>query len=414
MERTSREAPFDAGYNKLLMLAYYFPPMNESGAQRPFRFTKYLCAYGVETRVVTASDRGQGAVMRNGETSGMGSEMYRQGWPNYLARAVQRVLPYNDQLKWVPHAFAASSRVLNEITLSSVFSTSPPVATHITALLLKRRYGMRWVADLRDPIWCNPFRPGRMAGFWDRFVEQLIMKHADAVIGNTLVSVEDLKKRNPRHAFKVQLIWNGYDPEEDLRARALEHRECKYITHAGSIYGGRHPGELVASLSRLVAIGKIDPSRIKLRLIGHLDIEEPWVKQYNFKAFLQEPWMDCINRVLPRAEATKAMAESDYLLLLDLNDHGARLQVPAKLFEYIRIGRPILAFTSPESPAEYILKRSGVPFVCIYRCMRSGDKDGRLLSFLELPSGPAAPSEWFTRKFNVVSQTQALASILGF
>lgn len=398
----------------LLMLAYYFPPMNESGALRPSRFEKFMRPYGVQTKIISAGEETHSAIFRYCDEKNTTNVITYNGWINYIARFFHRVLPYNDQLKWVPHALAASIDFLNRSPLIPIFSTSPPSATHIVALFLKKRYGMRWVADLRDPIWGNPFHSSLRACLWNRFIEQLILKYADTIIGNTQISVDALKKKHKRNAHKVKLIWNGFDPDEKLNRHGLEERNFKYITHAGSLYGGRHPGELVASLSRLISLGRIEPTQYKLRLLGYLDLEEPWVVQYNFKDYLNQKWIDCPNRILPRQEALEAMASSDYLLLLDLNDQGTRLQLPAKLFEYIRIGRPILAFTSPESPAENILRQSGIPFTCIYQKMSNQEKDDQILSFLQLSSEFKEPSEWFQNEFNGAVQTKALAALLGF
>jgi hypothetical protein len=42
------------------------------------------------------------------------------------------------------------------------------------------------------------------------------------------------------------------------------------------------------------------------------------------------------------------------------------VQVPGKLFEYVRMGRSILAFLVKGSPVERILERSGTAYTCIY------------------------------------------------
>lgn len=398
---------------KLLMLAYYFPPMNESGANRPFRFAKYLRAFEVSTQVVMVSDNDSNGAVLQCETSTEKVAKYT-GLTSVAARSVQRLLPYNDQLTWVPQAVAAAKQVLASGDVFAMFSTSPPIATHIAAFLLKRRHRIRWIADLRDPIYRNPFRRGRVVGWWDQFVEWLIITYADGVVGNTAGAVKELKKRYPKFADKIYLIWNGYDPEEDLTALPIASQECHVLTHAGSLYGGRHPGQLLASLSRLIARGALNQNHVLVRLIGYINLEESWVDQYNFRAMLGEPWLECIDRVLPRQEALNAIATSNYLLLLDINERGVGLQLPAKLFEYIRIGRPILAFTTPGSPTEYILSRSGIPHICIYQNSTDGETDNRLLSFLQFSSEPVSPSEWFRKEFDAAAQTKILASTLGF
>jgi len=402
----------DKTMHKMLMFAYYFPPMNESGAQRPFRFSKYLRIFDVLTQVVMASDDGKtNAVLLNENYTDKVAEPTKL--ITVLARIVQRLLPYNDQLTWVPYAIAAAERVLADGDVFAMLSTSPPSATHIAAFLLKRRYGIRWIADLRDPIYQNPFRRGRVAGWWDHFIEWLVITYADGIVGNTAGAVEELKKRYSRFSSKIFLIWNGYDPEEELTALPISNQKHLVLTHAGSLYSGRHPGQLLASLSRLITQGVLSQDHIRVRLIGYINLEEPWVAHYNFRSILGEPWLECVNRVLPRQEALNAIATSNYLLLFDINERGVGLQVPAKLFEYIRIGRPILAFTTPGSPTEYILSRSGIPHTCIYQNSTDEETDNRLLFFLRFSSEPVSPSEWFRKEFDAAVQTKILASMLG-
>ena len=60
--------------------------------------------------------------------------------------------------------------------------------------------------------------------------------------------------------------------------------------------------------------------------------------------------IECSGEPVPRAQALQALAESDYLLLLDVCGPQAGLQVPSKTFEYLQIGRPVLTFTTRDSP----------------------------------------------------------------
>lgn len=392
---------------EVVMLAYYFPPLNESGALRPYRFAKYLPESGLKAKVVTGSPRDGG----DGQDVVCPTKADGAMWWRLLAAALQRILPHNDELQWIPGAMAAAGKIIATNCITAVFSTSPPLATHLTAWLLKKRYGVRWVADLRDPIYDNPFRSGFITKLWDRWIERTIAVHADVVIGNTAGAVDRLQKRHPQHKDKIHLIWNGYDPEEELIALPTPPRTQKVLIHAGSLYGGRHPGELVSSVARLIEQGKIKPDAVDIHLIGYIDLNEPWVARYDFRRHLETSWVKSFEQV-PRTVAQKAMAEADCLLLLDLNERGLGIQLPAKLFEYIRIGRPILAFTTPGSPSEVILRRSGIPHVCIYQGASTQEVDQKLLSFLHLPSDPAEPSEWFRAQFDGAAQTRTLAELL--
>ena len=175
----------------------------------------------------------------------------------------------------------------------------------------------------------------------------------------------------------------------------------------------RHPGTLVASLARLVAQGRLDPGTVRLRLIGCIGAIGPWASAPGCEVLRQRGCLEFIDRVLPQPEAHREMAQADYLLLLDGNEMGMSVQVPAKLFEYIRIGRPVLAFTAKNSPAERILAGSGVPHACICRDLPDEQVDRMVLSFFNLSNNPVQPSRWFQEQFDAVEHTKHLASILG-
>src|SRR6202043_95505 len=59
------------------------------------------------------------------------------------------------------------------------------------------------------------------------------------------------------------------------------------------------------------------------------------------------------------AQAVRQMVEADILLLLD--SPGRRMGVPAKLYEYLGAGRPVLALAEPDGDVARVLRESGVP-----------------------------------------------------
>ena len=93
--------------------------------------------------------------------------------------------------------------------------------------------------------------------------------------------------------------------------------------------------------------------------------------------------------------------------LLDIAPGNTKLQVPAKLFDYIRIGRPILAFTAAGSAVEYILSRSGIDHVIIHNEAEPSDVDAGMLRFMEVKPSEKRASEWFLKNFNARSLVQA-------
>lgn len=392
----------------LLMLAWAFPPLNVSGAKRPFRMAKYLPEFGVDVEVVTASGELPG--WSNVHTTPAGAADGGVMKSSRLLAFTQRYfLPYNDTIPWIPYAVAASGQVASRRRVSAVLSTSPPVGSHLAALEVKRRYGVKWIADFRDPLLGNPFRNRTGAWVYDAAVERLIFRFADAIIANTDAMAEGWRKRHPRWSNKIHVIWNGYDPVETVEPATIEYRPFKVMAHVGAIYGGRVPLSVLRGFERLIKAKRMLASDLQLQLIGKLEPPDLLERESAFASVV----IHSTGEAVPESQARKAMTRADYLLLLDNNDRNAGLQVPAKLFDYIRIGRPILAVTSRNSPAHRVLTRSGLPHACIFPEYSEGEIDDILAGFLQLPNAPVAASPWFWETFDGRRQVGQLTSILN-
>jgi glycosyltransferase involved in cell wall biosynthesis len=207
------------------------------------------------------------------------------------------------------------------------------------------------------------------------------------------------------------VIWNGYDPEEMIAPTPIPPRPYRVIAHFGSFYGGRAPVMALASVLRLVRRGVLDPARFRFRLVGSIG---PQIVATNHDLFRQLTALGCLEFVppMPRPQALEAMMQSDSLLLADNNSAAIGHTVPAKLFEYIRVGRPVLALTVNGSPVEQILTMSGVPFVTLTPELDESVIDARMVEFLNLSTKAVGLSEQFLQEFNGRNQARALAGLI--
>jgi glycosyltransferase involved in cell wall biosynthesis len=398
--RTDHKAP-------VLILAYVYPPDNYAGAARPHRFAKYLERLGHPVSIVAAGP--PGATSAAGNVYRVPGEL--EGRHKTLADKVVRLawLYYDEGVAWIPGVvrLAARWRDLRPV----LFSTSPPITTHLAALWLKRRYGWKWMADFRDPLAGNPFRKLRRVQYSDAVLEKIIFRQADTLIANT-DSVEALwRRRYPHWGRKIALIWNGFDAEDPAGGAPMPPREFRVLAHAGEIYGDRHPGLVLASVARLTAQGSIQPDRLRIQLVGPV-AQEALPDAALVEGLTRCGCLELKPAAVPRAEAQRLTAEAYQLLLLDVLSGSAGLQVPGKIFDYIRIGRPVLASTTRGSPAERILEQSGIPHGCIYPDLGEPEIDRRVLEFLKLPSTPVAPSAWFQSQFDAARQAEALSDLI--
>jgi len=102
-------------------------------------------------------------------------------------------------------------------------------------------------------------------------------------------------------------------------------------------------------------------------------------------------------------------ARHNYSLLLDITPGNAVLQVPAKLFDQVRIGRPILAFTAENSPSSRILEQSGISHVLLKPDESESKVDEGILKLLKMDSEARPSSAWFRENFDARSLAASMA-----
>jgi hypothetical protein len=396
---------------RLLLLTYAFPPDNKAAAARPSQLCEYLPEFGWQPEVVAAQFSDDALESQPGYVHRVpaGYEGLGVRFASRLAEAFMRFfVPYDDRLAWVPYATAAAARVIRAGGIDAIYSTSPSLSSQVAALALRARFRLPWIADFQDPICDNPFRTRQWFYPYDSILERALFRNADRLGANTDTVAAAWGRRYPQWAQKICVLWNCFDPREDIRPLTPPARRQRVIVHTGNLYGGRHPGALLG------AIGRLNPqlSCIRVKLVGPIDAQILSRLGPRLEWMLREGILEYDNRLVGRRDALLEAAQADYLLLLDVNERNASFQVPSKLFDYIRIGKPILAYTPADSPVERILARSGIPYVAIAPSETAQAGDWKLERFFRLPPDPRRPSSWFEETFNAKTQAQAIARVL--
>jgi hypothetical protein len=398
---------------RVLFVAYHYPPENTIGAARPFRFAKYLAQHGYACHVLTAADVTRRPDLSATYIPDRFLTAPAKGIGFQIERAVRKLLlPGTIGTQWSRAVYHAGLDFVRQhpgdpITL---FSTFPPVGVHAAGYMLARKTRLPWIADFRDPMGNNPInnRLGSHTRALYLQLEKRIVNTAAAVLANT-DSAESILKRHYSHAAsKIHLMWNGFDPEHRITALPLPQRPYRLFTHTGELYEGRTITPILFSVKRLIDAGRLAPSGIRISLIGPLEphcVPTP--------AFLRSAqaagWLSVTPRQIPKADAQITAQISDGLLIVQPQ---SAVQVPGKLFEYLQIGRPVLALVPPDSAIERLLGRAGVPFRCLYTSMPEEAFDTALLEYLNLPATPTPANGWFEETFNAANQTASLASLI--
>jgi glycosyltransferase involved in cell wall biosynthesis len=395
-----------------IIFAYHFPPQNAIGALRPFRFYKYLSRMGYRCHVISAAEVTDLPEIAGTYVRDPFEETPRDGMGWQIERAVRKfLLPGVTGSQWSALAYRAGLKFLqtNPAARITIFSTSPPLGAHAAAYWLARRTKLPWIADCRDPIAGNPAL-NEISGFAKSLyekVERRFIGAADTTIANTDTAQECLRKKYPDRANRIELIWNGFDPEDRLTPLPPASSGRKIIAHVGQLYGGRTVTPILESLRRSIDRGHLNAAHFQVVLAG-LAVANSLPTLEFLEAATRQGWLRIDDRV-PLSDAHKIVQSANALLLIQ--PHSA-LQVPGKLFEYLQIGRPILGFVPPHSPVEKILQKSGVPYTCVYPDADAEDFDRAIREFFLLDDKTVQPSDWFDEHFNVRNHATKLAQII--
>jgi glycosyltransferase involved in cell wall biosynthesis len=366
----------------VLIVTHHFPPSAATGSHRLLGFVRHLPKFGWGS-VVVAPPRIRWEPSDEALLDQLPSEtaLYHVPYPEgRLWKPVRKFAPYG---AWLPRAWAGCRRAIRDHRPDAMLTSGPPHCIHLLGRYLRRRQGLPWIADFRDP-WVAGDRSvfSRPPKRWEVRTETAVMRDADAIVANTPRACDLLRTAYPEHAAKMVAITNGYDPES-FEANPIPPLagEVVNIIHPGEIYANRDPGPF------LEAIGKVGPGAIpgrrslRVRFIGKLEPGSQRLGDLIRAGGLGGVISFCGQ--IPYAQSLREMVQADVLLLL-MNSPGQRAGVPAKLYEYIGAGRPILALAESDSDVAWVLRESGTP----YRIAPPRDPEAIRCALLDLLEDP--------------------------
>ena len=342
---------------KLLIVTYHFPPSSASGAFRLLGFARHLPSYGWNVGVVAPPTLPWEPVDR-ALLDRVPPSTFIEPVPypanNKLARRISRMGC------WLPSAWRACKKVVKSFKPDVILTSGPPHEVHFLGLGLKRMSNLPWIADFRDP-WYAIDRMDRGRGLTARaivFQERLIIRGADMVVANAPGAQRIFERDYPELTNKFITLPNGYDREafDVIVPKPRPAGTPLRVVHTGAIYLGRDPRPFLDAL-RFLSDNRPTPAP-EADFFGPLpqfafDFKEELAK----RALLDRV---VLHGQVPYARCLEAMKGADILLLMD--SPGRSVGVPAKLYEYIGAGRPILALGELGGDLEWVLRSSGVPY----------------------------------------------------
>lgn len=369
---------------KVLMIAYAFPPMGGSGVQRSLKFAKYLADFGWQPIIVTVSNPpGPELDYSLLEEVPAAARVYRAPnprWARFLSRTargptieagdyqrspgdskrgyakswIRALVDIPDpQIQWFPFALAQATRALIRHRVSLIYTTSDPFTDHLSGYVLKRLSGKPWVADFRDPwtMYARYYQPYAWRRWIDRRMETLFLRYADRVLVTCGRLIDELCRVYPSlDPAKFLEITNGYDAADfDFTHPSEGDAERLVITFAGRFHNRHNFALGFLKALRRVTSGPLGPDGVLFRVIGTAGPQvEALIKDWRLDGAVE------LLGYLPHRECTTQIVRSDVLLLNINEGRGHDLIFPAKLFEYLAAGKPILASVIEGATADLI------------------------------------------------------------
>ena len=351
---------------KVLMIAYHFPPLHgSSGIQRTLKFSKYLPEFGWEPVILGAHPRAFPATS-DALTAEIpeGTKVVRAcafDTARHLSIAGKYPMPLALPDRWASWwlaAVPAGMKLIRECKPDLIWSTYPIATAHLIGLTLNRLTGIPWVADFRDPMTDVNYPPEKARRDVYRWIERKVMENCARAVFTTPGAVRVHRTRYPEiREGKIVEIGNGYD-EENFASLSVPQPDRKrqiVMLHSGIVYSAeRDPTQFFAAISELSRSERIKPEDLKIVLratqndshIGAL------ISSFGIGEFVE------IAPPIPYREALSEMLAADALLILQASN--CNQQIPAKLYEYLRAGKPILALTDPAGDTASALMNAGI------------------------------------------------------
>ncbi|AMV39242.1 putative glycosyl transferase [Planctomyces sp. SH-PL62] len=262
---------------------------------------------------------------------------------------------------WLPIGLIAALRALRRHQGRAIYSSAPFWTAHLIAMSAKKLTGRPWIADFRDPWRSNPFRrlPYQSIDRFDAWLESRVVRNADRIICNTRRMQTDFETRYPEAAGRFTTIYNGFDPEvyENLSARRPVGPDHLVITHAGQFYGPRRPHPIFEAI-RLLRDRRSTTREPVLQLFGTPTYEGRDLGSIAAEFGIQDQVV--VQGAIPHLRALEELRGSDIQLLVGIGGEGSDLQVPAKLYEYLGVDRPILALAPQNSAIADVMSEGGI------------------------------------------------------
>lgn len=351
-----------------VLVSYHFPPYGGKAVQRASKLAKYLPQFGWRAVVFSMPPGETGVPLDRTLLADLPADIeihrppYRD-WNKLIPYDIRKyfIHPLPDKYRPWANAVAGNlSALIRECKADALISTSPTHSAQMLGLAAKKKTGIAWVADFRDPWTGHPDFPSKRFAPRMFEMETEVISTADAVVGVYPKILRDFEGRVG--AGKLHLIENGFDEEDfSLVDRTLPPKDdALWMGYNGTVSDFHDPKHLLDPLESAVAKKEIDPA--SLRLV--FTTSESGRKRFAPYRTLADTGVLVVNDYVPHAESLALLSSFD--VSLHLLTRGRDIY-PGKVFEYLYLGNPVLSLSEPGDDLDKLIESTGRGIVVDHR-----------------------------------------------
>ncbi|BDQ03131.1 glycosyltransferase [Ignavibacterium sp.] len=376
---------------KVLFITYYWPPSGKASLHWPLDIMNHIQEFGLQPVVLTTKDetftqRDDSLLKKvNPEWTIINAKavepfnLYRRfigKKPDEKLIASETISLENKSLAhkisiwirmnlfipdarigWYFPAVREAKKYLRKEKIDAIVSIGPPHTTHLVGEKLSEDFNIPFVPVFIDPwvdiSYYRNFKRSKVTLCIDNHFEKSVLEKAKQIIFVTESMKEDYVRKYKFIEEKSHVLYWGFN-EEDFRGLPLnplpkegDFLKFKVIVHAGNIFDYQNPEMLWKEIKRRIDSGE----KFRIRFFGTVS---PLIKQ-SIRDNGLEPITE-YKGFLPYHQMLAELFKADYLLVCTTE----KRHVPGKLFEYLRVGKPIIAFGNDNKEVERLLNKSGL------------------------------------------------------
>jgi len=343
---------------RAIVISRYFPPALTVSGKRAYHFSKYLPEFGWSATVLTSpiqnSDCDDSISVPT--TIDVVPSLYPKFWPQsalkfslnqepiidcrsrkMLGRIVD--FPTGRDSLLIPFSVSELIKLQRQVRADLILATGGPPSAWLTGHVGARFLKVPLVLDFRDPWTMNYLN--RSKPVWSQWVEhqteKIILAGATKVIFSSQTTRAEYQSQYPEWQSKFYTVYTGFDASFNPPVKRSKNRFS--VVHFGNCFGSRRLEVLLRALHFLRDTTGLSVDDVRLTNLGRVNQEDlSLCEALSLNGNVE------VKPAMRYEQGLEELASADILLLLGYaNETGF---VPAKLFDYLLMKKPILCISN--------------------------------------------------------------------